>query len=100
MTRLAAVMVAAVLAGSIVLPARPDVPPSCASSSEHRAGMGAPAGPVVSAFVVTSPVVLGGSPSVTPNAVAASRLAVGDRLPETRVRVAVVVQPAPTILRV
>jgi len=99
MTRLAAVVLAAVLASPSLLPCRADLA-GRAASSDDRPGMGAPAGPIVSPVVVPAPVVLGGSPSVTPAVVAACRFVAGERLPVRAVRPAFVVKSAPTILRV
>jgi hypothetical protein len=101
MTRLAAVVLAAVLASPSLLPCRTDVTPGrAATAGDHDPGMGAPAGPIVSPVVVPAPVVLGGSPSVTPAAVAACRFAAGERVPVRAVRPAFVVKSAPPILRV
>jgi len=99
MPRLAAVVLAAVLASPSLLPCRADLA-GRAASSDDRPGMGAPAGPIVSPVVVPAPVVLGGSPSVTPAVVAACRFVAGERLPVRAVRPAFVVKSAPTILRV
>ena len=98
MPRLAAVVLAAVLASPSLLPCRAGLA-GRAASSDDRPGMGAPAGPIVSPVVVPAPVMLGGSPSVTPAVVAACRFA-GERLPVRAVRPAFVVKSAPTILRV
>ena len=100
MPRLAAVVLAAVLASPSLLPCRADLAPGRAASSDDRPGMGAPAGPIVSPVVVPAPVVLGGSPSVTRAVVAACRFVAGERLPVRAVRPAFVVKSAPTILRV
>ena len=99
MTRLAAVVLTAVLASPGLLPGRADLAPGRAASSDDRPGMGAPAGPIVSPVVVPALVVLGGSPSVTPAVVAACRFAAGERVAVRAVRPAFVVKSAPTILR-
>ena len=99
MARMAAVVLAAMLASSSLVPCRADVAPTPVAS-DHGAGMDAPPGPLVSAAAATAAVVLGGSPSVLPNAVAAARFAAGARVPESIVRRAFVVKSAPTILRV
>jgi hypothetical protein len=99
MTRLATVVLAAMLASTSLVPCRAEVAPMPAAS-KHTAGMEAPPGPLVSAAVAPAAVVLEGSPSVLPNGAAAARLAFGERPPERAVRASFVVKSAPTILRV
>src|SRR4249920_782667 len=86
MTRLAALVLAALLAASSLTPCPAGLTPRQTESSAPNAGMGTPAGPIVSPVVVPAPVALGGSPLVTPTVVAASRLAAGERVAERAVR--------------
>jgi hypothetical protein len=69
-------------------------------SPERGAGMNAPAGLEVSAFVAAVPTTLGAPLSVLPRVLAAARLVAGERLSNVDVCPAFVVKSAPTILRV
>ena len=69
-------------------------------SAERDAGMNAPAGPEVSAFVAAVPTALGAPLSVVPRVLAAARLIVAERVAVEDVRPAFVGKSAPTILRV
>ena len=96
-------LAAAVLVASLVSPgvmAFPGLAPASDVSAERDAGMNAPAGPAVSAFVAAVPAALGAPLSVVPRVLVAARLVVGERLSQRRVRPAFVVKSAPTILRV
>jgi hypothetical protein len=102
--RLIGRLAAAVLVASLVSPGmmafRGALPQARDVSAERGAGMDAPAGPVVSAFVAAVPAALGAPLSVVPRVLAAARLVVGERLSQRSVRPAFVVKSAPTILRV
>jgi hypothetical protein len=101
--RLIGRLVAAVLLASLVSPGlmtlRGGFQPRDVSA-QRDAGMNAPPGPAVSAFVAAVPAALGAPLSVVPRVLAAARLVVGERLSARNVRSTFVVKSAPTILRV
>ena len=98
--RLAAAVLVASLVSPGVMALRGGLAPARDVSAERDAGMNAPAGPAVSAFVAAVPAALGAPLSVVPRVLAATRLVAGGRLLERSVRPPFVVKSAPTILRV
>jgi hypothetical protein len=98
--RLAALVLVASLVSPGLVALRGHVAQPRDVSPERDAGMNAPAGPAISAFVAAVPAALGAPPSVVPRVLAAARLVVGERLSQRSLRPAFVVKSAPTILRV
>jgi len=97
--RLAAAVLVASLVSPGVMAFRGDLAQARDVSPERGAGMNAPAGPLVSAFVLAVPAALGAPPSVVPRVPATARLVAGDSVSNVDVRPAFVVKSAPTILR-
>ena len=104
MRRLIGRLAAAVLVASLVSPGVMTLGGSPAPardvSAERAAGMDAPAGPTVSAFMAAVPPAVGTPLSILPRVLTVAHLVFSESLSGAHVRSAFVVKSAPTILRV